>query len=97
MARYTAWCEQRATAEGWTVVETVIDPDDLVPLTERPGWQRVTRLVTDGQVGVVITINRRMVADSATSWARLSGLLQGLGVVLTAGGARSCPAPGGTR
>ncbi|WP_371484799.1 hypothetical protein [Kitasatospora sp. NBC_00315] len=97
MGLYTAWCEQRAAGDGWTVVETVTDLDDLVPLAERPGWQRVTKLVTDGQVGVVVTINRRMLADNATAWARLSDLLQGLGVVLTTSGAWSCPAPGELR
>ncbi|MFI9788517.1 hypothetical protein ACIHEI_34135 [Kitasatospora sp. NPDC051984] len=97
VAMFTAWCEQRAAGDGWTVVETVVDPDDLVPLAERPGWQRVTQLVTEGQVGVVVTINRRMVANCATAWARLSDLLQGLGVVLTISGARTCPPPGQPR
>jgi hypothetical protein len=96
---YTAWCEQRAAADRWTLTEVVTDPDDLTPLIERSGWQRVTGLLVDGRVGAVITVNRRMVADNAAAWVRLTDLLHGLGAVLVTSNSApvgaSCQALGG--
>jgi hypothetical protein len=91
-ALYTAWCRQRAAAAGWTLDQIVTDPDNLTPLIERPGWQRITQLLTHGGLAAVITVNRQMIADSPAAWARLTDLLQGLGAVLVT--TSSSPIPG---
>ncbi len=84
---YTAWCQRRAAADGWTLTEVITDPDDRTPLTERPGWQHLTHLVTDGRTNAVITGNRTMIADTTRDWVRISDLLQNLAVTLTTIGA----------
>lgn len=84
---FADWCQRRAAADGWTLTEMVSDTDDLVPLTERPGWQHVTKLLTAGSAGAVITITRAMIADSTRDWGRACDLLQNLGATLTTTGA----------
>lgn len=76
------WCEARAVAEGLAVAEVVTDADVLLPRAERPGWRRVTELIAAGSVSVVVTLNRRMVADGPKAWRRLAADLDGQGVAL---------------
>ncbi|MFF2041020.1 hypothetical protein ACFVVX_11365 [Kitasatospora sp. NPDC058170] len=76
------WCEARAVAEGLEVAEVVTDANVLLPPAERPGWRRVNELVAAGSVCVVVTLNRRMVADGPKAWRRLAADLDRRGVAL---------------
>ncbi|MFJ4674034.1 hypothetical protein [Kitasatospora purpeofusca] len=94
---FTAWCERRAAADGWTLTGMVTDTDDLVPLPERPGWQHVTDLAATGTLVAVITVTRPMIGRTTRDWVRVCDHLAGLGVTLTTIGAASRTAPEHTR
>ncbi|MET9611742.1 hypothetical protein [Kitasatospora indigofera] len=66
-----AWCEARAAAEDLAVGEVVVDVDANQPLAARPGWLRVAELIAAGGVGLVVTLNRGMVAHPPRAWERI--------------------------
>ncbi|MCX4745910.1 hypothetical protein OG455_10295 [Kitasatospora sp. NBC_01287] len=80
---FTAWCAQRAEAEGLIVTEVITDPDSLTPPAERPGWGRVMALAACGGTAMVITVNRRMIAADPREWADLAEQLADAGTALT--------------
>ncbi|MFI9332609.1 hypothetical protein ACIGZJ_34390 [Kitasatospora sp. NPDC052868] len=90
---FTAWCERRAAADGWTLAGLVTDTDDLLPLAERPGWQHVTDLAAAGTLDAVITVTRPMIGPTTRDWVRVCDHLAGLGVTLTTIGAASRTTP----
>ncbi|MFF2612394.1 recombinase family protein [Kitasatospora sp. NPDC058046] len=78
------WCEQRAAAETVPVSEVITDTDELLPPAERPGWQRVMALVAGGDVVMVVTLDRTMLAVGRKDWDALSaGLAEHAAVLIT--------------
>lgn len=79
-----AWCEQRAAAENIPVAEVITDTDELLPPAERPGWQRVMALAAGGDVVMVVTLDRTMLAPGRKDWDRLAaGLAEHAAVLIT--------------
>ncbi|GLW57844.1 hypothetical protein [Kitasatospora phosalacinea] len=78
----TGWCEQRAADENIPVTETVLDTDELLPLAERPGWKHAMALVESGDVVMVVTLDRTMLAAWRKDWDRLAASVAEHGAVL---------------
>ncbi|WP_457033469.1 hypothetical protein [Kitasatospora sp. P5_F3] len=71
----------------------VFDPNDLVPLDERPGWRRITEPAAGGAlvavVTVTVTVTRPKVAATAQVWAKVADQLAGYRVALVTVGTSS--------
>ncbi|MFJ2579472.1 hypothetical protein [Kitasatospora aureofaciens] len=76
------WCRDLVTAAGLAVAHVVAEPDPRTAVADRAGWRQVVEWAASGQVGSVITMNRRMVANSPHEWAHLTAELHALGVEL---------------
>ncbi|MFJ1753348.1 hypothetical protein [Kitasatospora sp. NPDC088134] len=82
LALLKPWCAQRATAENIPVSETIVDTDELLPAAERAGRQRVMALAASGDIVMVVTLDRTMLAIGRKGWDDLAADVAEHGAVL---------------